>query len=67
MAVLYEKAEPGLRGAFQVMTRAFARTAASGHSLLNRAEDMGDPGIRNAKMLYRPVGFQRMFNVRVGD
>jgi hypothetical protein len=49
------------------MTRAFAQTAASGHGLLNRAEDMGNPGIRNAKMLYRPVGFQRMFNVRIGE
>ena len=65
MGVLYEKAEPGLRGAFPVMTSCFARTAGAGKSLLNRAEDMGKPGLRNAKMLYRPVDFQRMCTVRV--
>lgn len=63
--VLYEKAEPGLRGAFPVMTSFFARTAGAGKALLNRAEDMGEPGMRNAKMLYRPVDFQRMCTVRV--
>jgi len=65
VGVLYEKAEPGLRGAFPVMASSFARTAASGKSLLNRAEDMGEPGLRKAKMLYRPVDFQRMCSVRV--
>jgi hypothetical protein len=65
MGVLYEKAEPGLRGAFPVMTSFFARTAGAGKALLNRAEDMGEPGLRKAKMLYRPVDFQRMYTVRV--
>jgi hypothetical protein len=65
MGVLYEKAEPGLRGAFPVMTSFFARTAGAGKALLNRAEDMGAPGLRKAKMLYRPVDFQRMYTVRV--
>jgi hypothetical protein len=65
MGVLYEKAEPGLRGAFPVMTSFCARAAGAGKALLNRAEDMGEPGLRKAKMLYRPVDFQRMYTVRV--
>ena len=66
VGVLYEKAEPGLRGAFPVMACSFARAAAgAGKTLLNRAEDMGEPGLRKAKMLYRPVDFQRMCSVRV--
>lgn len=65
MGVLYEKAEPGLRGAFPVMASFFARTAGTGTALLNRAEDMGEHGLRKAKMLYRPVDFQRMCSVRV--
>lgn len=64
-AVMYEKAEPGLRGAFPVMARAFARAAVQHTPLLNRAEDMGNPGMRNAKMLYRPVDFQRMCTVHL--
>ena len=65
MGVLYEKAEPGLRGAFPIMASSFARTAGAGKALLNRAEDMGEPGLRKAKMLYRPIDFQRMCSVRV--
>ncbi|MDR0338926.1 MAG: phosphatidylglycerol lysyltransferase domain-containing protein [Desulfovibrio sp.] len=65
MAVLYEKAEPGLRGAFPVMTSSFARLAVEqGKTYVNRAEDMGEEGMRKSKMLYRPVDFQRMCIVR---
>ena len=65
LGVLYEKAEPDLRGAFPVMASSFARMAGAGKTLLNRAEDMGEPGLRKSKMLYRPVNFQRMCSVRV--
>ena len=65
MGVFYEKAEPGLRGAFPVMASAFSRLAMErGKSVINRAEDMGEEGIRKSKMLYRPVDFQRMYIVR---
>ncbi len=65
LAVLYEKAEPGLRGAFPVMASSFARLAVEqGKTFVNRAEDMGEEGMRKSKMLYRPVDFQRMCVVR---
>lgn len=64
MAVLYEKAEPGLRGAFPTIASSFSRLALErGKTLVNRAEDMGEEGMRKSKMLYRPMGFQQMYIV----
>ena len=65
LGVLYEKAMPGLRGAFQMMAKTFAQNAGNGFERLNRAEDMGVDGLRQAKMKYRPVDFEKMCSVRI--
>ncbi|MDO5537819.1 MAG: phosphatidylglycerol lysyltransferase domain-containing protein [Desulfovibrionaceae bacterium] len=66
MGVLYEKASPGVRGAFQVMVQAFASAMGGEYPLLNRAEDMGMEGLRFSKTMYRPTGFEKMYAVSLG-
>ena len=52
-----EKALPEYRGLYQYLNQAFAQRIAERYSLINREQDLGDPGLRQAKMTYRPCGF----------
>lgn len=65
LGVVYEKAMPGLRGAFQMMAKSFAMNAGEGFERLNRAEDMGVEGLRQAKMKYRPIDFEKICSVKI--
>ena len=52
-----EKALPDYRGLYQFLNQAFAERIAERYTLINREQDLGDPGLRQAKMTYRPCGF----------
>ena len=54
--VLFERALRKEKGLYQVINRETARAiAAQGLTLINREEDLGDPGLRRAKLSYHPV------------
>lgn len=59
-----EKATPELPGAFQVITREFLRQEWSDWELVNREQDVGEPGLRRAKESYHPVAMVEKFVVR---
>jgi hypothetical protein len=53
--VLFERAMRGVKGLYQVINREAARLLASqGFTEINREEDLGDPGLRKAKLSYHP-------------
>jgi hypothetical protein len=55
-AVHFEKADRAYKGLFQVVNRESARRIeASGARLINREEDVGDEGLRQAKLSYHPL------------
>ena len=62
--VHFEKAAPSAAGAFQYVNFAFARSLPESVSLINREQDMGDEGLRQAKMTYRPCGFVKKHSAR---
>jgi len=62
-AVHFEKARVEFRGAYQWVNYAFARTLPAGVSLVNREQDLGDEGMRQAKMTYRPCGFVEKYRI----
>jgi hypothetical protein len=53
--VLFERARRDVKGLYQVINRETARLVASqGFAEINREEDLGDPGLRKAKLSYQP-------------
>ena len=54
--VLFERALRDKKGLYQVINQETARAiAAQGLTFINREEDLGDPGLRRAKLSYDPV------------
>jgi len=56
-AVHFEKAIDEYKGIYQFMNQAFAASLPRFFTLINREQDLGNEGLRQAKMTYRPCGF----------
>ncbi len=56
-----EKANPEIRGLYQAINNEFLRNTFSHLEFVNREEDMGMPGLRQAKESYQPVKFAEKF------
>lgn len=52
--VHFEKAFSEIQGAYPMINREFVRNELSDYVYVNREEDMGLPGLRKAKLSYRP-------------
>lgn len=57
VVIRFEKALPGLKDAYQAVNQLFLERSCGAFTWVNREEDMGDPGMREAKMSYRPERF----------
>lgn len=51
----FEKADEDIPGLYQAINQQFAANSISGFKYVNREDDIGLPGIRQAKLSYRPV------------
>ena len=59
--VMFEKANTDYRGSFQAVNNFFVKKHFTGCKYVNRQEDLGIPGLREAKMSYHPVAFSEKF------
>ena len=55
----FEKALDIYKGIYQYMNKAFASSLPENIVHINREQDLGDEGLHQAKMSYRPSGFVR--------
>lgn len=62
-AVHFEKAVDGYKGIYQFINQAFAQALPKYFRVVNREQDLGDEGLRQAKMTYRPFGFVKKYRV----
>jgi len=61
--VHFEKAITTYKGAYQYVTRAMARHLDESLTHMNREQDLGDEGLRQAKMTWRPSGFIHKYKI----
>lgn len=62
MAVIHiEKGNPQIKGIYAAMNQMFLEQTFSGVELVNREQDLGEPGLREAKQSYRPVAMVDKF------
>ncbi len=59
--VMFEKANTDYRGSFQAVNNFFVKKHFTNCKYVNRQEDLGIPGLREAKMSYHPVAFSEKF------
>lgn len=62
-AVHFEKAKEGYKGIYQFINQAFAQALPPYFKSVNREQDLGEEGLRQAKMTYRPYGFVKKYRV----
>ena len=60
----FEKADHFMEGLSQLINREFARLLFTECRYVNREQDLGEPGLRNAKLSYHPAELVRKFRVR---
>ncbi len=65
LVVHFEKGRPEFRGVYQAMNHAFVNHAAQGFELVDREQDAGEEGLRQAKSSYCPVDFLRKNRVHI--
>lgn len=66
-AVHFEKALRAFKGLYQMINRETARTiVAAGYHLINREEDLDQPGLRQAKLSYFPLDIYPVFDLTLG-
>jgi uncharacterized protein len=60
-AIHFEKGIDEYKGIYQFMNQAFAESLPRFFTLINREQDLGNEGLRQAKMTYRPCGFVQKY------
>ncbi len=59
----FEKALSQFRGLYQFINMSFATILPEKYAYINREQDLGDEGLRQAKMSYRPTSFVKKYRV----
>jgi hypothetical protein len=67
VTVHVEKANTEFRGLYQAINNEFCRHAVKDFKRINREEDMGIPGLRKAKLSYKPVMLVEKYTVTFTD
>ncbi|MBI5047991.1 MAG: DUF2156 domain-containing protein [Deltaproteobacteria bacterium] len=57
----FEKAVGDYKGLYQFVNQSFAAILPDKYKFINREQDLGDEGMRQAKMTYRPIGFVKKY------
>jgi len=64
LVIHFEKGNPEIKGIYQAINQLFLERMGAGFAWVNREQDMGDEGLRQAKMSYNPARFIEKVRVR---
>lgn len=60
-----EKANTDFRGIYQAVNNFFCEKELNGYEFVNREQDLGNPGLRKAKLSYHPFRMLQKFNIEM--
>lgn len=63
VVIHFEKGCPNFKGVYQAINQMFLERCCQGFKVVNREQDLGDEGLRKAKLSYNPVGFLKKYRV----
>jgi hypothetical protein len=63
VVIHFEKGNTRYKGIYQAINQMFIAHSARHFSLVNREQDLGDPGLRKAKQSYHPAEFLKKYRV----
>ena len=58
-----EKADPEIQGLYAVINQQFSEHSWGEAEFINREQDLGEPGLRKAKLSYRPDHLEEKFTI----
>ena len=61
--IQFEKAVSGYKGLYQFINQSFAAILPEIYDTINREQDLGEEGLRHAKLSYQPTGFVEKFRI----
>ncbi len=59
----FEKGCPLYKGIYQAINQMFVESVGTRYRFVNREQDLGDEGLRKAKLSYHPVAFNKKYRV----
>ena len=65
IVIHYEKGCPDFKGVYQAINQMFLEHLEGDFQWVNREQDLGEEGLRKAKLSYNPVGFLKKYRVTV--
>jgi hypothetical protein len=65
LLIHFEKGSPGYKGIYQAINQMFLANLTAECKFVNREQDLGDEGLRKAKLSYNPVDFLRKYRVTI--
>jgi hypothetical protein len=63
IVIHFEKGDTQYKGVYQAINQMFLANSASDFKLVNREQDLGDKGLRKAKLSYHPTSFINKYRV----
>jgi len=63
IVIHFEKGCPNFKGVYQAINQMFLERCCQGFKIVNREQDLGDDGLRKAKLGYNPVAFLKKYKV----
>ncbi len=65
IVIHFEKGNTYFKGVYQAINQMFLENNASDKKFVNREQDLGEPGLRKAKLSYNPVDFMKKYEITV--
>jgi uncharacterized protein len=63
LLIHFEKGDTRYKGVYQAINQYFLKAQEGRFALVNREQDLGDEGLRKAKLSYNPIRLQRKYDV----